>query len=161
MAVGTPGRLLALLARGALPSSRLSLLVLDEADKLLGESFGGDVMELVQQLPRGRQVLAVSATFSEAALATLHALCDSPRELRLCRGDAALLGVRQLFVELPRQVADRGLQADRVEALERVLRLVSFQQVVLASGPPRGRPLCCWTHPQGWPQSKPQGRCGP
>ena len=54
MAVGTPGRLLGLLRRGALPASRLKLLVLDEADKLLDpESFGPEVAELLDYLPEG------------------------------------------------------------------------------------------------------------
>lgn len=55
--VGTPGRVLALLQRGALPVSRLKLLVLDEADKLLGtDSFGTDVEAILGSLPERKQV---------------------------------------------------------------------------------------------------------
>ncbi len=55
--MGTPGRLLSLLQRGSLPTSRLALLVLDEADKLLGsESFRGDVGAILACLPQRKQV---------------------------------------------------------------------------------------------------------
>jgi hypothetical protein len=55
--VGTPGRLLSLLQRGALPASRIALLVLDEADKLLGsESFQEDVGAILGCLPERKQV---------------------------------------------------------------------------------------------------------
>lgn len=56
MAVGTPGRVLALLQRGALPVSRIRLLALDEADKLLGgESFAEDVLAILGCLPERKQ----------------------------------------------------------------------------------------------------------
>ena len=41
--MGTPGRLCALLEMGSLPPSSLRLLVLDEADQLLTESFNDDI----------------------------------------------------------------------------------------------------------------------
>ena len=53
VAVGTPGRLLSLLQRGALVAQDLRMVVLDEADKLLaGGWVGGRVGELVQVTPR-------------------------------------------------------------------------------------------------------------
>lgn len=51
MALGTPGRLCALLEQGLLPTSRLRLLVLDEADKLLEGSLADDVAWIAALMP--------------------------------------------------------------------------------------------------------------
>ena len=56
VAVGTPGRVCALLGSGALPPDRISVLVLDEADSLLSNSFAEDVEWVHGVLPRRKQV---------------------------------------------------------------------------------------------------------
>eukprot|EP00877_Chromochloris_zofingiensis_P005179 jgi/Chrzof1/14662/Cz09g11070.t1 len=56
IAVGTPGRICALLSSGALPASRITSLVLDEADSLLGDSFYADVAWIHGLLPKRKQV---------------------------------------------------------------------------------------------------------
>lgn len=58
IAVGTPGRVSALLEGGRLEGSRLALLVLDEADSLLGDSFYEQVTWVYDQLPKRKQVRA-------------------------------------------------------------------------------------------------------
>ncbi|VDO05177.1 unnamed protein product [Rodentolepis nana] len=73
--VATPGRLADLLRMqkasaesGSTPEwslSRLKVLVLDEADRLLEDSFGQDLAEIMSALPRQRQTLLFSATFSD------------------------------------------------------------------------------------------------
>jgi hypothetical protein len=55
IAVGTPGRVCALLASGALVTRALRLLVLDEADQLMGEGFYPDVTWAHDQLPAKKQ----------------------------------------------------------------------------------------------------------
>ena len=54
--MGTPGRVCALLESGALPPDRISMLVLDEADSLLSDSFAEDVEWVHGVLPRRKQV---------------------------------------------------------------------------------------------------------
>jgi ATP-dependent RNA helicase DDX20 len=56
IAVGTPGRVCALLASGALPTKGLRALVLDEADQLLGEGFYADTAWVHRTLPSKKQV---------------------------------------------------------------------------------------------------------
>lgn len=58
IAVGTPGRVCALLSNGALPTRALRTLVLDEADSLLGEGFYSDIAWAHDQLPAKKQVRA-------------------------------------------------------------------------------------------------------
>lgn len=54
--VGTPGRLLALLQSDVLTPGSLHMLVLDEADALLGDSFYSDVTTIYDFMPRKKQV---------------------------------------------------------------------------------------------------------
>ncbi len=56
IAVGTPGRLSALIQADALKCDSLAMLVLDEADALMGPSFYEDVTWIYDQLPRRKQV---------------------------------------------------------------------------------------------------------
>ncbi len=63
--VGTPGRLLDHLKRGTLDLSRLSGLVLDEADEMLRMGFIEDVETIMAQIPEGHQTALFSATMPE------------------------------------------------------------------------------------------------
>lgn len=63
--VATPGRLLDLAQQGMLDFSALDVLVLDEADRMLDMGFIHDIRRLVDLLPRNRQTLMFSATFSQ------------------------------------------------------------------------------------------------
>jgi len=62
--VATPGRLLELLDTNALHLSSLSILVLDEADKMLNLGFKKEMDKIFEQLPKRRQNLLFSATLS-------------------------------------------------------------------------------------------------
>ena len=62
--VGTPGRLIDHLARGTLDLSAVSLLVLDEADRMLDMGFQEDIEKLLAAAPAERQTVFFSATIS-------------------------------------------------------------------------------------------------
>lgn len=63
--VGTPGRLLDHLKRGNLNLSRLTCLVLDEADKMVEMGFIEDIEHIISKTPRNRQTLLFGATISD------------------------------------------------------------------------------------------------
>ena len=63
--VATPGRLLDLADQGHVDLSMISVLVLDEADRLLDMGFIRDVRRIVEQTPKSRQSLLFSATMSK------------------------------------------------------------------------------------------------
>jgi superfamily II DNA/RNA helicase len=65
--VATPGRLEDLLQRGAVRLDRVSILVIDEADRMLDMGFRPAVDRIVERLPRERQTLFFSATLDGAA----------------------------------------------------------------------------------------------
>ncbi len=63
--VATPGRLLDLHGQGAVKLDQLEILVLDEADRMLDMGFIHDIRRVIKLLPRDRQTLMFSATFSK------------------------------------------------------------------------------------------------
>jgi ATP-dependent RNA helicase RhlE len=65
--VATPGRLEDLLARGAFDLKRISILVLDEADRMLDIGFKPAIDRIVAKMPRERQTLFFSATLQGAS----------------------------------------------------------------------------------------------
>ena len=62
--VATPGRLLDLYQQNALNFSKLEVFVLDEADRMLDMGFIHDIKKIIRVLPKNRQNLLFSATFS-------------------------------------------------------------------------------------------------
>ncbi|KAF3611958.1 hypothetical protein DY000_02049269 [Brassica cretica] len=62
VAVGTPGRIIDLMKRGALNLSEVQFIVLDEADQMLQVGFAEDVEVILQKLPAKRQSMMFSAT---------------------------------------------------------------------------------------------------
>ncbi|CAH8261413.1 unnamed protein product [Arabidopsis lyrata] len=62
VAVGTPGRIIDLMKRGALNLSEVQFVVLDEADQMLQVGFAEDVEIILQKLPEKRQSMMFSAT---------------------------------------------------------------------------------------------------
>lgn len=63
--VGTPGRILDLIDRGALRIDRIRFLVLDEADTMFDMGFIEDIEKILEQTPREKQTLLFSATMPE------------------------------------------------------------------------------------------------
>jgi superfamily II DNA/RNA helicase len=62
IAVGTPGRIIDLLNRGALNLKDVQFVILDEADQMLQVGFQEDVEKILERLPAKRQTLMFSAT---------------------------------------------------------------------------------------------------
>jgi ATP-dependent RNA helicase RhlE len=76
--IGTPGRVLDLAERNALKLGDLSVLVLDEADRLLDLGFAEELNRVLALLPAQRQTLFFSATFPPAAKALADQLLRKP-----------------------------------------------------------------------------------
>ncbi|CAN0907948.1 DEAD-box ATP-dependent RNA helicase 53, mitochondrial [Linum grandiflorum] len=60
--VGTPGRIIDLMKRGALNLSEIQFVILDEADQMLNVGFVDDIETIFQKLPKKRQTMLFSAT---------------------------------------------------------------------------------------------------
>ncbi|MEK6923776.1 MAG: DEAD/DEAH box helicase [Candidatus Micrarchaeota archaeon] len=69
LVIGTPGRLRELLQSGVLKPGGVNCLVLDEADRLLGEQFSDDVCHIASRLPPQRQTLLFAVHMPQMLLA--------------------------------------------------------------------------------------------
>jgi ATP-dependent RNA helicase RhlE len=79
--VATPGRLLDLYNQRAVKFDHLEVLVLDEADRMLDMGFIHDIKKILAVLPKKRQNLLFSATFSEEIRALAKGLVHEPVEI--------------------------------------------------------------------------------
>ena len=62
--VGTPGRVLDMIKRGALKTDSIKMFVMDEADEMLSRGFKDQLHDVFQQIPRNTQVMLFSSTMS-------------------------------------------------------------------------------------------------
>ena len=76
--IATPGRLLDLAGQGAIDLSHIEVLILDEADRMLDMGFIHDIKKVLAMLPKKRQNLLFSATFSNDIKKLADNLLNSP-----------------------------------------------------------------------------------
>ena len=93
--VATPGRLLDHVERGRVDLSRLEVLVLDEADRMLDLGFAGDVERVCACTPATRQTVLFSATFDGAAGRLAAKLARDPVRVDVRSERAAPLAIEQ------------------------------------------------------------------
>ena len=79
--VATPGRLMDLYNQNAVKFSQLEVLILDEADRMLDMGFIRDIKKIISVLPKQRQNLLFSATFSPDIRALAKGLVNDPVEI--------------------------------------------------------------------------------
>lgn len=97
--IATPGRLLDHLRRGTIDLSRLSALVLDEADQMLHMGFLPEVEEVIRQTPDDRQTMLFSATFPESVRVLSEKYMNRPKDIRIQGKRIILDEIRQYVVE--------------------------------------------------------------
>ena len=93
--VATPGRLLDIQGQGHLDLSKVEILVLDEADRMLDMGFIHDIKKVLALLPSSKQSLLFSATFSDDIKALADRLLKSPQLIEVARRNATAETVAQ------------------------------------------------------------------
>ncbi|WP_108652624.1 DEAD/DEAH box helicase [Dongshaea marina] len=93
--VATPGRLLDLFNQNAVRFKQLEVLILDEADRMLDMGFIHDIRKILSLLPKKRQNLMFSATFSDEIRALAKGLVNDPIEISVTPRNAAATTVEQ------------------------------------------------------------------
>jgi ATP-dependent RNA helicase RhlE len=93
--VATPGRLLDHHGQGNVDLSRVEILVLDEADRMLDMGFLPDIKRVLGLLPAKRQNLLFSATFSDEIKSLADRLLDRPRLIEVTPRNSTVDAVRQ------------------------------------------------------------------
>ncbi len=93
--IATPGRLLDHVEHKTLDLSQVEILVLDEADRMLDMGFIRDIRKILALLPKHRQNLLFSATFSSAIKQLADSLLNKPSVIEVARRNTAAEGVSQ------------------------------------------------------------------
>ena len=93
--VATPGRLLDLAHQNAVDLSKVEILVLDEADRMLDMGFIHDIRRVLARLPAKRQNLLFSATFSDEIKGLAEKLLTNPEMVEVARRNTASEQVAQ------------------------------------------------------------------
>ena len=96
--VATPGRLLDHMERGHVDYSRLEVLVLDEADRMLDMGFAPDVRRILRELPVERQTLLFSATISPEVDALARTALNGHASVEIGRRAQAADGIEHVIV---------------------------------------------------------------
>lgn len=87
--IGTPGRLLDLIERGKIDRSRITTVVLDEADRMLDMGFIHDMRTILSEIPASKETLFFSATMSKEAEKIVNDFLRDPVTISVKKQDAA------------------------------------------------------------------------
>lgn len=99
--VGTPGRVIDMLSRGALNLHDLAYLVLDEADEMLRMGFADDVEEILSEANPDRQTALFSATMPHAIRAVAREHMVDPVELTVSPESSTIDTITQEYAIVP------------------------------------------------------------
>ncbi|HGN0425673.1 TPA: ATP-dependent RNA helicase RhlE [Proteus mirabilis] len=121
--IATPGRLLDLEHQNAVDLSRVEVLVLDEADRMLDMGFIHDIRRVINKLPKKRQNLLFSATFSKEITGLANSLLNNPISIAVAPKNSAAESVDQ-YVHL----VDKKC---KTELLSHLIGLENWPQVLI------------------------------
>jgi len=93
--VATPGRLLDLIEQGHIDLSQVEILVLDEADRMLDMGFIHDVKKVLRLVPKNKQSLLFSATFSDEIRELANGLLNSPKSIQVTPPNTTVQRIKQ------------------------------------------------------------------
>jgi ATP-dependent RNA helicase RhlE len=95
--VATPGRLLDLLQQGVLDLGQVQMLVLDEADRMLDMGFIHDVKKVLAVVPKEKQSLLFSATFSDEIRDLAATLLKNPQSVQVTPRNTTVQRITQII----------------------------------------------------------------
>jgi ATP-dependent RNA helicase RhlE len=93
--VATPGRLLDLYQQKCIDFRDVEVLILDEADRMLDMGFIRDIKKIMALLPKQRQNLMFSATFSDEIRVLAKTICDKPVEIDVAPRNSTVEAISQ------------------------------------------------------------------
>lgn len=100
---GTPGRVYDMIRRRALKTRNISVLVIDEADEMLGRGFKEQLYDIYRYLPPQTQVVLVSATMPVDVLQMTTKFMQDPVRILVKRDELTLEGIKQFFVAVEKE----------------------------------------------------------
>ena len=126
----TPGRLLDLFAQNALKLNEVEILVLDEADRMLDMGFIKDIKKILALLPKKRQNLLFSATFSPDIRKLAQNLLFKPVQIEIAAENAA--------ADTVEQIAYTVSKTQKTALLTHLIKSNDWQQVLVFTSTKHG-----------------------
>ena len=123
--IATPGRLLDHVEQKTLNLSQVQILVLDEADRMLDMGFLPDLQRIINLLPKERQNLLFSATFSNDIKRLAQSFLRDPEIIEVARRNATAELVQQIVYAIPPE--------QKRAAVAHVIRDRALKQVLVFS----------------------------
>ncbi len=118
--VGTPGRLIDLINRGALKLGGLKMVCLDEADEMLNMGFIEDIEKILEGTPPSRQTILFSATMPERIRRIAKKYQKNPKYIKINR--------KNLTVDKINEYAIKVKKGQKTEILERLIAIENPKQ---------------------------------
>ncbi len=116
--IATPGRLLDLMEQKAVNLSQIECLILDEADRMLDMGFIRDIKKILAVLPKNRQNLLFSATFSDEIKKLANSLLNTPTLIEVAKKNTTVEKIEQLVY-----------QVDKKRKIELVIHLIKTNKL--------------------------------
>ncbi len=121
--VATPGRLLDLHSQNAVVLSKVEILVLDEADRMLDMGFIHDIRRILKLLPAKRQNLLFSATFSDEIRQLSKGILHNPISIDVAPRNSTVTSVQQTVYQVDK--------ADKPDILSYLIQSGGWEQVLV------------------------------
>jgi len=123
--VGTPGRLLDLIGQKVLDLSCIEVLILDEADRMLDMGFIHDIRKIIRVVPKKRQTLFFSATYSKEIKTLADTILHKPKLVEVAGQNVAAETVDQSAYLVPK--------SRKCELLTHLIKEGDWNQVLVFS----------------------------
>ncbi len=98
--VGTPGRIIDMIEKKYLSTKNIKLLILDEADEMLSNTFLGQIRTIVEFVSQSTQICLFSATISKEILEITDKFMNNPEHILIKPEDLTLEGIKQFYVNV-------------------------------------------------------------
>ncbi len=133
--VATPGRLLDHISQRTIDLSGVDFLILDEADRMLDMGFVNDIKKVIAVLPKERQTLLFSATYSDAIKKLSASFLKSPSLIEVARTNASSEIVKQAIYHVDK--------TRKRELLTHLIKEGDWQQVLVFTRTKHGANRLC------------------